>query len=134
MRTAELSPETFASLQEVFPQWMPPTHPVDIWPAIEKNGYERVYTHVIDALMHDDHVDSLIIHMLANRMSTAYLKDLAGLKDQLGKPVIVWLTGTGQGLVSFRKELEDMDIPVFDEMGRGVGFLQAARGHFRRTP
>lgn len=134
LRTAELSPETLASIQEVFPQWMPPTHPVDIWPAIEKNGYERVYTHVIDALMHDDRVDSLIIHMLANRMSTAYLKDLARLKDQLGKPVVVWLTGTGQGLVSFRKELEDMDIPVFDEMGRGVGFLQAARMHFRRTP
>ncbi|HHO76312.1 MAG TPA: hypothetical protein ENN05_07770 [Deltaproteobacteria bacterium] len=129
---AEPAPETFASLQEVFPQWMPPSHPVDIWPAIEKNGFEKVYTHIINTLMHDENVDSLIIHMLANRMSTLYLKDLARLKDLLGKPVIVWLTGTGEGLVSFRKDLEDMDIPVFEEMNRGVCFLSAARRHFNR--
>ncbi len=128
---AQLCAETYTSLQEVFPAWMPPSHPVDIWPAIEKNGYERVYTHVISALMHDENVDSLIIHLLANRMDIGYLQELCTLKDTLGKPVTAWLTGNGDRLVEFRKQLEDMGIPVFEEMSRGVQFLQAARTHFK---
>jgi hypothetical protein len=32
---------------------------------------------------------------------------------------------------SCRAELEDMGIPVFDEMGRCVSFLAAAKQHFR---
>jgi acyl-CoA synthetase (NDP forming) len=127
---AELSLDTLTSLQEVFPEWMPPSHPVDIWPAIERNGYKKVYTHVIKTLMHDDNVNSLILHMLPNRMDISYLEELAPLKNSLGKPVIAWLTGTGKRLVDFRSQLEDIGIPVFEEMGRGVRFLQAARQHF----
>ena len=127
---AELAPETFTALQEVFPEWMPPSHPVDIWPAIEKNGYKKVYTHVINALMHDDNVNSLIVHLLPNLMDISYLQELGSLKDSLSKPVTAWLTGNGDRLVEFRNQLEDIGIPVFDEMKRGVRFFQAARQHF----
>ena len=130
MPLAELSAETFTALQEVFPEWMPPSHPVDIWPAIEKNGYEKVYTTVINALMHDDNVNSLIVHLLPNLMDISYLKELGSLKDSLEKPVTAWLTGNGERLVEFRSQLEDIGIPVFDEMSRGVRFLQAAKQHF----
>ena len=132
LAVAELSAETFTTLQEVFPKWMPPSHPVDIWPAIEQHGYEKVYTHVINALMHDDNVNSLIVHLLPNRMDISYLQKLGSLKDSLGKPVTAWLTGNGERLVEFRRQLEDIGIPVFEEMSRGVRFLQAARQHFNK--
>ena len=129
---AQLSQDTFNSLQEVFPKWMPPSHPADIWPAIELHGYEKVYKHVITTLMHDDNVDSLIVHLYANRMDVSYLREMAELKDTLGKPVLGWATGNGKRLVEFRRQLEDIGIPVFDEMIRGVNFIHAVKQHFNK--
>ena len=129
---AELSQDTFNSLQEVFPPWMPPSHPADIWPAIEQHGYEKVYKHVITTLMHDENVDSLIVHIYANRMDITYLQEMAILKDTLEKPVVGWLTGNGGRLFELRRQLEDIGIPVFDEMIRGVNFIRAAKQHFNK--
>ncbi|MEA2102693.1 MAG: CoA-binding protein [Thermodesulfobacteriota bacterium] len=130
LNLANPSSKTLGRLKEIFPEWMPPAHPLDIWPAIEKNGLKKVYTHAIDALMHDDGVDSLVIHMLANRTNPELFEGLAQMKDELKKPVIVWLTGTGTGLYNFRMKIEKMGIPVFEEMDRGIAFLAAAQRYF----
>jgi hypothetical protein len=81
--------------------------------------------------MHDDRVDSVIIHIFTNLVESSMFKNLGRLKDELGKPVVAWLAGIGERMKSCRAELEDMGIPVFDEMGRCVSFLAAAKQHFR---
>ena len=128
---AELSPETLTALKAVYPPWMDPSNPADIWPAIEYSGIEKVYTSVSEAIMHDDRVDSVIIHIFTNLVESSMFKNLGRLKDELGKPVVAWLAGIGERMKSCRAELEDMGIPVFDEMGRCVSFLAAAKQHFR---
>jgi acetyltransferase len=129
---AELSPASLKALEEVFPPWMAPAHPVDIWPAIEQNGYPKVYGKAIEVLMHDPGVDSLFIHLFASRMETSYLDGLVTLKEECGKPVVAWCTGNGDKLKKFKGELEDMGIPVFEEMVRGADFLAAFKKHYRR--
>ncbi|HVN71382.1 MAG TPA: CoA-binding protein, partial [Desulfomonilia bacterium] len=132
LNLAELSNETLLSMKAVYPPWMDPGNPADIWPAIEQSGIEKVYTTVSDAVMRDDRVDSVIIHIFTRMVSGPMFKNLAALKDELGKPVVAWLAGIGEGLKSMRSDLEEMDIPVFDEMGRCVSFLAAAKQHFQR--
>jgi acyl-CoA synthetase (NDP forming) len=105
---------------------------VDLWPAIEQHGIQHVYEKVIPALMRDEGVDSVVIHIFAARMQGEDLKALATLKEELGKPVVVWMVGLDQPLKTLRKEIEDLDIPVFEEIGRGVSFLSAAKRHVQR--
>jgi acyl-CoA synthetase (NDP forming) len=129
---ARLSEETLSAIKKLFPPWMDPYNPVDVWPAVERNGVEPVYNGVVDALMNDDNVDSLIIHLFSGMMNTEMLRPLAEMKDRLEKPVVSWLVGTGERFQRIRKEVEALGIPDFDEMGRGVSFLAAAKEHYHR--
>ncbi len=132
LKVADLSPESLTALEEVFPEWMAPSHPVDIWPAIEKYGYQKVYARTIDILMNDPGVDSLIIHLFSSRMDASHLRGLVDMKERCGKPVVAWCVGNGEKLGTFKAELEDMGIPVFEEMVRGVDFLAAFKRHVRK--
>jgi hypothetical protein len=58
--------------------------------------------------------------------------NLARLKDELGKPVVAWLAGIGDRVRIFRVGIEELGIPVFDEMGRGVSVLAAIKEHNRK--
>jgi len=132
LSTANLSPESLEALKEIYPEWMAPAHPVDIWPAIEQHGYQKVYARSVDIIMNDPGVDSLIVHLFANWMEPADLENLADAKEKYGKPVIAWCTGTGERLLTLRAALENMGIPVFEEMMRGVDFLAALKKHQRK--
>ncbi|MEN6475969.1 MAG: CoA-binding protein [Syntrophaceae bacterium] len=127
LASAELAPATLATLKTVFPVWMDPFNPVDVWPAIEQSGPQKVYTTCSQALLRDPHVDALIIHIFAALVKGEYLAEAARLKDELGKPVAVWLVGLEQPLRTLRKELEDLGLPVFDEISRAVSFIAAAK-------
>ena len=43
MELASLSPGTLAALRTLFPEWMEPGNPVDLWPAIEQKGVAAIY-------------------------------------------------------------------------------------------
>ncbi|MGC9324595.1 MAG: acetate--CoA ligase family protein [Desulfomonilia bacterium] len=132
LRLARFSGNTLNAMKRVYPPWMDPSNPADIWPAIEANGINTVYDAVAEAIMRDPDVDSLIIHIFTSWMESPLFASLSTLKDELGKPVIAWLTGVGENLLSFRASLEEMGIPVFDEMSRGVHILSGLKHHFRR--
>jgi acetyltransferase len=129
---AELNEETLAALKTVFPPWMDPANPVDIWPAIEYSGVEKVFSKVSEAVMKDPGVNSVIIHIFAFGIQGTFFNNLAKLKDDLGKPVVVWLAGLGDYMKECRTILEDLGIPVFDEMSRTVSVLSALKSHFQR--
>ena len=129
---AELSTDTLKALKAVYPPWMDPANPADIWPAIEHSGIQKVYTGVSEAIMHDPGVDSVIVHIFTNMVDSLMFANLARLKDELGKPVVVWLAGVGDRLKSFRSDLEELGIPSFDEMHRCVSVLAAIKEHNRK--
>jgi len=130
LRLADLATGTLRAMKEVYPPWMDPGNPADVWPAMEHSGIEKVYTAVTDAVMRDPGVDSVIIHIFTGMSQSSMFQGLAALKEELGKPVVAWLAGVGERMKTCRAGLEEMGIPVFDEMGRGVAFLAAAKRHF----
>ncbi len=131
LELAELSQDTLARIKKVFPDWMDPSNPVDIWPAVEKNGPLKVYPEVIDALFQDPSVDSVIIHLFAGRVSKDYLKGLATMQDRYEKPILTWLVGIGEKYTEARRAVEDAGIAVFTEIGRAVSVLSALRRHYQ---
>lgn len=135
LKLAELSEETLVEIKKVFPEWMDPSHPVDLWPAAEKNGVAPVYTHTVESVMKDPTVDSVIVETLASpRTGLDYLKEIAELKNKYGKPVALWMIGIGGKGVheQARKIAEDNGIPEFDEISRCVSFIRGVREHFTK--
>lgn len=130
---ARLSETTLDALKGVFPPWMEPANPVDVWPAVEKNGVEEVYKRAVDIIMRDEDVDSLILHLFSSRIDAEMMRHLSEMKEKFSKPVIAWVVGTGDRYHQLRNGLETLGIPVFEEMKRGVDFLAAVKGHFHKN-
>lgn len=130
---ADFSPPTWEALKEVFPAWMSPAHPVDLWPAVEQKGLEPVYDRAVGAVMEDPNVDSVIIQTIAwSFISTDYLKRVSQLKERYGKPVVMWMIGSHEVVEQHRVVAEDLGIPVFSEIHRSVAFLAGLKRHSRK--
>ncbi len=123
---AKLNPSTIEKLKEVFPPWMPPSNPVDIWPSIEQVGVERGVGESLCAVLEDDNVDGAILLTFASR-------DVAGFPAQkLGeacgrtrKPIVSWVFGDIRFFDEYRGRMEGQGIPVYDELETCVEALAA---------
>ena len=56
---SKLNGDTLKKLQTVFPEWMPPSNPVDMWPGIILNGSKKAYSKAMDAVCADSAVGTL---------------------------------------------------------------------------
>jgi len=119
MTLARLSEETIKTLKEIFPEWMDPRNPVDLWPAIERVGREA-YRFALKALLNDPGVDGIYLHLYADELLLKDLLDALAPLSQASKPVAIWLIGDIRCFPSLRKHLEPMGAPVFTEVGRGA--------------
>ncbi|MBN2033908.1 MAG: CoA-binding protein, partial [Deltaproteobacteria bacterium] len=72
MRLAPLSDNTIKSLKKIFPEWLEPANPVDLWPAIERVGRDA-YRVGLDALLNDPGVDCIYIHLY---IDSGLMKDM----------------------------------------------------------
>ncbi|MBN1495623.1 MAG: CoA-binding protein [Spirochaetes bacterium] len=128
---AAVSPATMAEIKKVFPPWMEPAHPADLWPAVEQKGAARVYIPVAEAMLADPAVDSLIIETFAWAFgSTDYITEIGALKRKYRKPVAVWQVGSNPAYDQHRTAWEDAGLPVFEEISRCVAFLSEVKYHF----
>ena len=119
MSLARLSEETVKKLKSVFPDWILPCNPVDLWPAIERVGL-HAYHVALEALLKDTGVDGVYLHFYVDE---DVLKDLPGALAPLsgaGKPLAVWVIGDTRCFPSFRKHVEPMGAAVFTEVARGA--------------
>ncbi len=133
IRLADLSPETITSLKELFPPWMEPSHPVDLWPAVELNGPAKVYIGAAEAILKDPAVDSMILETFAWEFGKPdYLVRIGELKRQYGKPVAMWQVGRSPINEQYRALAEDAGLPVFEEISRCAAFLDAVKHHFSK--
>jgi acyl-CoA synthetase (NDP forming) len=122
MTLAPLSPETTRTLQTIFPPWMNPQNPVDVWPAIERVG-QKAFEVAIKALLADPQVDALYLHLYMDwkilEQGVGFLDSLKGSK----KPTAVWLIGDPQCFRKVRDIVEPLGTPVFTELARGARVL-----------
>jgi acyl-CoA synthetase (NDP forming) len=124
---AQLSEKTIDALGTIFPNWMPVTNPVDLYPAMELHGRDPTYNQAISIVLEDPNVDVILVHYVAG-LSDQIL-DLNTLKiraDSVGKAVLFWLIGLREDARSFRLKAQACGIPVYGEISRAVECLSAA--------
>ncbi|MCJ7773790.1 MAG: CoA-binding protein, partial [Desulfobacterales bacterium] len=64
MALTQFNDLTINRLKEVFPVWMDPLNPVDLYPAMEKNGRRKALLHALEAVMADPDVDAVYTHLI----------------------------------------------------------------------
>jgi acyl-CoA synthetase (NDP forming) len=128
MALAGLSPATREMLKQVFPPWMEPSNPVDIWPAIEKSGRKAAYQTSLRALVEDPGVEAIHVHLYVDRAllegSWELLEPLRGWHGRAA----LWLIGDTRCFRELRERVEPMGIPVYGEIQRGVRALSLWEG------
>jgi acetyltransferase len=121
---AELSGPTIETLRSVFPEWMPPSNPVDLWPGAILNGPRKAFGTAMQAVAADPNVDAVFVHCFVGGFELEpdlpYLSEVARQAD---KPLICWISGEREQVTSFQHEAEQLSVPVFRELLRGVECL-----------
>jgi acetyltransferase len=127
MELADLAKPTLARLKAVFPDWMDPSNPVDLYPAYEKNGTAETLKRTIEAVMDDPGVDAVYIHAFAppTKRPLYDYDHMARLMTDYEKPVVVWVMGQPEAAGEVTRQFEKRGIPTVDEVSRGVRILAA---------
>ena len=123
MRLASLSRETIEAVESIFPSWVRPQHPVDIWPAIERVGRRNAYTVTLKALMLDPQVEGIYLHVYVDSIILQEVLDFVMPLRGSKKPVAIWAIGDTQCFRLLREKVEPMGIPVYAEIEGGVKAL-----------
>ncbi|MCG6911069.1 MAG: acetate--CoA ligase family protein [Deltaproteobacteria bacterium] len=119
LEIADLSRDTIQDLATVFPDWMPPANPVDLWPAVEKNGYDKAFLTAFEAVLKDPNVDAVLYHVFISTEGNAVdLAPAAKLAAAEGKPIFCWLLGHRDRAHDFQAYVQSLGIPVFREIRR----------------
>ena len=116
LELAEPTPATIQRIKELSPPWMPIGNPMDIWPALMKNGLEFTYKTALEGMLADPGVDGVVCIATAPFLPDHSFLDASSIimdtaASAPDKPVLVWLYGPNQ--------------PVFNERFNGSGRILA---------
>jgi len=124
LSVAELAGPTVDALKQIYPEWMPVSNPVDLWPAVELHGRKKAYNSAFQAVFADPNVDAILFHSFvggpASRMDMSSLVEMA---RRSGKPLFGWLMGKRSEAHQFQMDARELRLPVFGELYRAVGYL-----------
>lgn len=125
---AALSERTLAHIQSLSPDWMPLINPVDIWPAVMKNGMRKAYATALRDVLSDSHVDgALCLALGLNEAEQRHLgaeEVIQELSEKFDKPVVVWCYGTQPQEAAERLEQHGRALAV-PSLERGIRLLAA---------
>jgi len=134
LSVAKLSPSTLSALKTIYPDWMPPGNPLDLWPAMERNGPTRALNIALKAVCTDPNVDGVLFHsFVGGVMSHPDLFEAFETARASEKPLYCWLLGREGEDRAFKKTARRCGIPVYSELRRAVECM-AARLKYRKTP
>jgi len=128
LRVADLDTSTKAKLATFFPVWMPAANPVDVWPAMEQHSGKGldIYALALEAVLEDPGVDACMIHTFAGFSRVKLdLAKTAGLSQQSGKPVFIWILGEREQVLAFQVAARRLGLFVYHELYRAVECMAA---------
>ncbi|MBI5524113.1 MAG: CoA-binding protein [Desulfarculus sp.] len=120
---ASLAPATLERLGRVYPPWMAPGNPADIWPAIERSGWLTAQQETLAALLDDPGVDAVQVHYFVRPDVLPQAREHFAAAAGSSKPVAVWAAGDAHLFDELRRMVEPLGCPVYNEIGRGVKAL-----------
>ena len=133
LEVADFAPGTIEALKKVFPDWMPVSNPVDLWPAVEKNGAGVAYGEALKAVCADKDVDAVFIHCFVGGFGlTPDIETLAATSKSAGKQLFCWLLGDSEGAKELHEYATSLGIPVYRELHRAVECISAVYNSNRR--
>ncbi len=116
---APLAEQTRERLAEVFPAWMPPANPIDLFPAVAQRGRVVAFEKAFAATLADPDIDVIVIHYVAG--IDAGVPDIQGMKsmaERSQKTVVFWLMGLAEGKRLVSETARNAGIAVFDDATR----------------
>ena len=126
MAVADFSDETQKRIQKVFPDWMPASNPVDLWPAIERSGVDKAYGDTMRAVCADPNVDAILLHTFVGGLVWQLkLAPIVETAQKAGKPLFIWMIGKEDESVAFNETAKQLGVPVFRELSRAVECMAA---------
>ncbi len=132
LHVAKLSPSTINALEKIFPEWMPVSNPIDLWPAIERNGGQKAYEEAVKAVCEDPQVEAILLHMFIGGVTRQLNFDpIVQMTKDAQKPLFCWLLGTSQDTGLFRQKAREAGVPVFREISRAVECMSAVFQRFK---
>lgn len=130
---AVLAPETRNAMGDFFPDWMPISNPVDLYPAQEIHGRVAIYNRSALIAIEDPNTDVVFIHFVAGREPDPLDMDAFKAKaDENRKIVVVYVVGPDRAAREVLSQGQKAGIMVFRELGRAVECLAAAADYRRR--
>lgn len=113
------------------PDWMPLSNPLDIWPAVMKNGAGKVYSATLKAVLQDPGVDGVICIAIAPLPEFSFLNVAEALNEVVEaspaqKPVIGWIYGpnTTEVQAQFESKNRIMTYPTIELATRALAWLR----------
>lgn len=98
LEVARFSDKTMATLKKIFPDWMHPGNPADIWPAGMSRGYHKVLKLSMETILSDPGVDALLLITPAYTAPEKDPLNVTDLVDEVAaghpeKPTAAWVFG-----------------------------------------
>jgi acetyltransferase len=125
---APLTEKTLTELATIYPPWMPPKNPVDIWPAMELRGINETLQRVVPLVLRDPSVDAALLLTFASPLVHQMdMSVFSAAMKQTQKPIVTWMFGLVPYFEDFKRVLEGVGIPVFLELPHTVSVLSALR-------
>lgn len=135
LAVAELSSKTRDNLRQIFPDWMPVTNPIDLWPAVEVHGRKKAFGRAFEAVCADPGVDAILIHLFVfSSVPNANLLPLVELANTSGKLLFCWLMGKRSEVHQFLVQAREMGMPAFDELHRAVECMASVFSRKKAIP
>ncbi len=126
LQLARLSERTIARLAEIYPSWLEPQNPVDVWSTVELQGLERTIAHSLEALLEDEAVDAVLFIPLAFEFfAPRELEAFARLAFASTKPIVAWPFGEDEPLALWRRTLREANVGVCRSLLAAVRVLEA---------
>jgi len=126
LAVADLSKNTVNALQKIYPNWMPVSNPIDIWPAVEMHGRKKVYAEAFKAICADPEVDAVLFHSFVGGLAASdNISNLVDMTRAAGKPLFGWLMGKRDDAHQFQLKARELGLPVFGELYRAVECMAA---------
>jgi acyl-CoA synthetase (NDP forming) len=127
---AEFGAASQARMKKFLPEWQPVTNPLDLWAALGA-GNRLTHEEGILSSLGDDNVDAVLVILLA--LANA---DFDGIREVFAnamrqhpdKPIYVVALG-GEVKERWLKEIDGLQVPVFDTTRIAIKALAAARRH-----
>lgn len=123
LEVVNLQPETVEKIKQTIPNFGSPLNPVDMTAQVINTA--EGFSNVLQAMLDDPGVDALVvvITMIVGNPGLQMAKDLARMKSQTAKPIIVVWTAGSRLIKEQLAVLSEASVPCYQSPARAIGAL-----------